>query len=208
MKRTYGYCRVSALDQNLDRQIDQLREYGVEERNIIFDKISGKDFNRKGYLYLVGTDKTEGALREGDLLIICSLDRLGRNYVEIKNQWEYITKNIGADIKVLDMPLLDTSQSQNNLDSKFIADLVLQILSYTAEKERENTRKRQAQGIEAAKTRGKHLGRPRAEYPNDWDKIYKDWKAEKITAKKAMDVLQIKRTTFYKLVKEYEEGNK
>ena len=206
MKRVYGYCRVSTSDQNLDRQIDQLKEYGIEERNILADKSSGKDFNRKAYMHLVGTNEIEGALREGDLLVICSLDRLGRNYEEIRNQWEHIIKNIGADIKVLDMPLLDTSQSQNNLDSRFIADLVLQILSYTAEKERENIRKRQAQGIESAKLRGKHLGRPKASFPDNWKTVYDEWRVDKVTAIKAMEMLQMKRTTFYKLIKEYEKN--
>ena len=134
-KRIYGYARVSSREQNLERQLQTLKDAGVEERNILVDKQSGKDFNREAYKAL-----TMQLLREGDLLIIMSIDRLGRNYADMRDQWNYITKKIGADIKVLDMPLLDTSNSTDNLDSRFLADLVLQILSYVAEKERENTR--------------------------------------------------------------------
>lgn len=200
----YGYARVSTTDQNLDRQIAQLHEYVTDDRYIITDKLSGKDFNRKGYNSLVGTKDTVPLLHEGDMLIIISLDRLGRNYTEIREQWEYITKTLKADIKVLDMPLLDTSKADGSLDGKFISDLVLQILSYTAEKERENIRKRQRQGIDIAKAQGKHLGRPQAEYPQQWKQVYTDWRAGIITAVMAMETLQLRRTTFYKLVKQYE----
>lgn len=200
----YGYARVSTIDQNLDRQLTQLREYIKDDRYIITDKASGKDFNRKGYNALVGTETTAPLLHENDLLIICSLDRLGRNYTEIKKQWEYITNTLKANIKVLDMPLLDTSTAANNLDGRFIADLVLQILSYTAEKERENIKKRQRQGIDTAKANGKHLGRPQAQYPENWEPIYNNWKSGAITATAAMEQLEMKRTTFYKLVKQYE----
>lgn len=200
----YGYARVSTIDQNLDRQLTQLREYIKDDRYIITDKASGKDFNRKGYNALVGTETTAPLLHENDLLIICSLDRLGRNYTEIKQQWEYITNTLKANIKVLDMPLLDTSTAANNLDGRFIADLVLQILSYTAEKERENIKKRQRQGIDTAKASGKHLGRPQAQYPENWEPIYNNWKSGAITATAAMEQLEMKRTTFYKLVKQYE----
>lgn len=200
----YGYARVSTTDQNLDRQLTQLREYIKDDRYIITDKASGKDFNRKGYNALVGTEATAPLLHENDLLIICSLDRLGRNYTEIKQQWEYITNTLKANIKVLDMPLLDTSTAANNLDGRFIADLVLQILSYTAEKERENIKKRQRQGIDTAKANGKHLGRPQAQYPENWEPIYNNWKSGAITATAAMEQLGMKRTTFYKLVKQYE----
>lgn len=201
---TYGYARVSTKEQNLERQLDQLREYITDERYIIRDKESGKNFNRTGWNMLVGTDITAPALHKGDLLIVCSLDRLGRNYNEIKKQWEYITTVLEADIKVLDMPLLDTSTAANNLDGRFIADLVLQILSYTAEKERENIKKRQRQGIDTAKANGKHLGRPQAQYPENWEPIYNNWKSGAITATAAMEQLEMKRTTFYKLVKQYE----
>jgi DNA invertase Pin-like site-specific DNA recombinase len=207
----YGYARVSTKEQNLDRQIEQLKAFSADIK-IIEEKESGKNFNRPKYQLLVHNDLDMG-LRAGDLLVICSLDRLGRNYTEIKQEWDYITNTLKANIKVLDMPLLDTSISKDNLDGRFIADLVLQILSYTAEKERENTRKRQAQGIAvmpvmngkkvSAKT-GNPIGRPNAEYPERWTEIYSDWKSGNITATAAMEILGLKRTTFYKLVKSYE----
>ena len=133
----YGYARVSSKEQNLERQIKELKGAGVEERNILMDKQSGKDFNRKSYNLLVGTDTTAPLLREGDVLTVYSIDRLGRNYTEIMKQWQYITQEIKADIRVLDMPLLDTRNNGDSLDSRFVADLVLQILSYVAQKERE-----------------------------------------------------------------------
>lgn len=200
----FGYARVSSTDQNLDRQIEPLKQYVTDGRNIITDMQSGKDFDRKGYNSLVGTEDTAPLLHEGDLLIIMSLDRLGRNYTEIRNQWEHITKTLKADIQVLDMPLLNTATKSESLDSTFIADLVLQILSYTAEKERQNILKRQAQGIAVAKAQGKHLGRPRAEFPEKWEQIYSQWKAGEVTATKAMEILNLKRTTFYKLVQQHE----
>ncbi|MDL2293854.1 recombinase family protein [Ruminococcaceae bacterium OttesenSCG-928-D13] len=203
---TYGYARVSSTDQNLDRQIEALKAEGIDERHILCDKASGKDFDRKAYNSLVGTADTAPMLREGDLLIILSLDRLGRNYSEIRGQWEHITNGLKADIKVLDMPLLDTSTSSDNLDRRFMADLVLQILSYVAEKERLSIRERQAQGIAAAKAAGKPLGRPRAEYPAEWEKYYTAWQGGEITATKAMEELGMKRTTFYKLVGQYEDA--
>lgn len=203
----YGYARVSTTDQNLDRQLEQLKEYVKDERYIITDKASGKNFDRRGYNSLVGTADTAPLLHEGDLLIVVSLDRLGRNYSEIKEQWEYITQKLKADIKVLDMSLLDTTAANGTLDRKFIADLVLQILSYVSEKERDNIRKRQRQGIDTAKASGKHLGRPKAEYPENWERIYNEWQGGIITATKAMERLNLKRTTFYKLVKQYETGN-
>lgn len=210
----YGYARVSTKEQNLERQLEQLREYIKDERDIIRDKESGKDFNRSGWNTLVGTEKTRPLLREGDLLIVCSLDRLGRNYTEIKQQWDYITNTLRANIKVLDMPLLDTSTSKDNLDGRFIADLVLQILSYTAEKERENTRKRQAQGIavmpvvngkKVSLKTGNPVGRPNAIYPESWETVYNTWKSGEITAITAMKQLELTKTTFYKLVKLYEK---
>ena len=198
----YGYARVSATDQSLDRQLMLLREYIFEERYIIIDKATGKDFKRKGYNTLVGTSDTAPLLHEGDMLIVTSLDRLGRNYTEIKEQWSIITNILKADIKILDMPLLDTSQTTDTLDKKFIIDLVLQILSYTAEKERENIKERQRQGIDAARAKGKVLGRPKIEYPDQWNEVYLKWINGEITAVQAMNVLNMKRTTFYKLVKQ------
>ena len=206
MSNKYGYVRVSSNDQNPDRQIIQLKALIPDDRFIICDKESGKDFNRKGYNMLVGTDNNAPLLREGDLLIITSLDRLGRNYTEIRHQWEHITHTLKADIRVLDMPLLDTSNVNDSLDKRFIADLVLQILSYTAEKERTHIKDRQREGIAAARLTGKHLGRPKAEYPHEWDSIYNEWKMGNITAVFAMEKLNLKPTTFYKLAKQYNEN--
>jgi DNA invertase Pin-like site-specific DNA recombinase len=202
--RTYGYVRISDKNQNEARQVEALLEFGVKNRNIKIDKISGKDFNRKAYKSLIGTEESEAELREGDLLVILSIDRLGRNYEEIKEQWRYITQVIKADIKVLDMSLLDTRQQGDSLDNRFIADLVMQILSYVAQKERENIKKRQAQGIAVAKAQGKHLGRPQAEYPEQWQEIYTTWKAKQITAVTAFQQLGLTKNTFYNLVKRYE----
>lgn len=211
--KIYGYARVSTKEQNLDRQLIQLREYISDERYIIIDKASGKDFNRRGYNSLVGTVEVAPRLQEGDLLIICSIDRLGRNYMEIQEQWQHITKTLKANIKVLDMPLLDTS-NHNSLDGQFIADLVLQILAYVSEKERQNIKARQMQGIQAmqidengkrrSNKTGNAIGRPKATYPTDWDDKYKMWKSGEITATECMKRLKMKRTTFYKLVKIYE----
>jgi len=211
-KRIYGYARVSSREQNLDRQRQALLEYGIEENHILWDKQSGKDFDRPAYKVL-----TTQLLREGDLLVIMSIDRLGRNYSEMRDQWDLITKTIGADIKVLDMPLLDTSSSTDNLDSRFLADLVLQILSYVAEKERENTRKRQRQGIDvmpvkdgkrySSKT-GRPTGRPPIEFPEHWDEVYSAWKAGHITAVQAMIDLHLRKNSFYKLVKRFEAEHK
>lgn len=207
INRTYGYARVSTKEQNLDRQIKALHDVGVEDRDILIDKQSGKDFNRQSYKML-----TEKLLRAGDTLIILSIDRLGRNYSEIREQWELITKTIGANVKVIDMPLLDTTNTEN-LDSRFIADLVLQILSYVAEKERENTRKRQRQGIDVmpvvdgkkvSNKTGRATGRPSATLPENWIEIYSQWKADEITAVRAMEILNLTKSTFYNLVKRYE----
>jgi len=210
----YGYARVSTKDQNLARQLKDFEEMGIAKRFIIVDEQSGKDFNRKGYNSLVGTEYNAPLLHEGDLLVIHSIDRMGRNYTEIQEQWKYITHTLKAHIKVLDMPLLDTSVSSDSLDSRFIADLTLQILSYVAEKERQNIKIRQSEGIAAMLTidgkkvstkTGNPTGRPPAVYPDNWGHYYNEWKAGKITAKKCMDDMELKRTTFYKLVGKWEE---
>lgn len=213
----YGYARVSTKEQNLARQLKDFEEMGIDKRFIIVDEQSGKDFNRKGYNSLVGTEYNAPLLHEGDLMVIHSIDRMGRDYTEIQEQWKYITHTLKANIKVLDMPLLDTSVSKDNLDNRFIADLTLQILSYVAEKERQNIKARQAQGIAAmpvingkkvsSKT-GRASGRPPAEFPKEWNACYSEWKQGKITAKKCMDDMQLKRTTFYKLVKVHEQKTK
>lgn len=201
--KIFGYARVSSKEQNLDRQLDALKAQGIDERDIYTDKASGKDFNRDGYQALLHT------LRQGDTLFIVSLDRLGRNYEEIQSQWKHITHDLGADIVVLDMPLLDT-RGGDNLDKRFIADLTLQILSYVAQKERDSIKARQKAGIRSAQERGKHMGRPQATKPANWDEVMKQWKAGEITAVKAMELTGTKRTTFYKLVKQDEknEGKK
>ena len=197
----FGYARVSHQSQNLDRQLDQLRKLVPEERNIIIDKQSGKNFDRMGYNMLVGSDQNAPLLREGDLLIITSLDRLGRNYTEIHEQWRRITKEIKADIQILDMPLLNTASGPDDLDHKFIADLVLQILSYTSEKERLAIRSRQQQGIESARARGKKFGRPSVKITSDVKVILEKWESGEISAIEAMRQSGLKRTSFYKIVK-------
>ena len=198
----YGYARVSSKEQNLDRQIKELIEAGVSVRNILSDKQPGKDFNRKAYNSLVGTENTTPLLRDGDLLVVYSIDRLGRNYTEIMNQWKHITQELKADIKVLDMPLLDTRTTNNSLDGRFVADLVLQILSYVSEKERENIKIRQRQGIEVAREKGKHLGRPKIELPDSFDTVVEQWKQGIITAVEAYTTLGMTKSSFYKSVKE------
>ncbi len=197
--RVHAYARVSSKDQNEARQINDFIEFGISERDIYIDKQSGKDFNRTEYQRLLNV------LRKGDLLLVQSIDRLGRNYKDIQEQWKYITCELEADIKVLDMPLLDTSASTENLDSRFISDLVLQILSYVAEKERVNIKKRQAQGIANAKAHGVTLGRPKATYPDNWEEVYQLWTKKQITAKEAMERTDLKRNTFYKLSNEYQK---
>ena len=199
--RQYGYIRVSDKDQNEARQVIAMQDAGIDERFILLDKQSGKDFNRPQYQIL------KNALRDGDLLVIKSIDRLGRNYKEILKEWQVITQDIKADIKVLDMALLDTTLYKDLLGT-FISDLMLQVLAYVAQQERDNTKVRQREGINAAIARGQHLGRPKAEYPCDWDIIYKKWKDKEYTAKKAMDITCLKRTTFYKLADKYEQSIK
>lgn len=186
-----GYARVSSVNQNEDRQIIELLAYGVPDSNIYIDKQSGKDFNRSAY------KKMYKALRKDDLLVIKSIDRLGRNYQEIQEEWRKITKKKGADIVVLDMPLLDTTQSKDLLGT-FIADLVLQLLSFVAENERINIRQRQKEGIAAAKLRGVRFGRPPLAMPSDYDTYYKMWKDKKTTAKEAAEILNIPLWAFYK----------
>lgn len=224
----YGYIRVSAKDQNEDRQFEAMKEANIDINCIYIDRQSGKDFNREQYKLLVGRSGHAPVLRKGDLLTILSIDRLGRNYTEVMNEWQYITRKIKADIRVIDMPLLDTRKSGGDLDNRFVADLVLQILSYVAEKERENIRHRQQQGIDAmeatckkvdrvtpdkdgnikqkyiSRKTGKAVGRPEAEYPAEWETIYKTWKAGEITAVQSMERLSLKKSTFYNLVKRYE----
>lgn len=204
MKKVFGYIRVSSKDQNIDRQLAEMKALGIDERDIYIDMESGKDFNRPMYQALKRT------LRAGDLLYVKSIDRFGRNSREIKREWQEITQDIGADIRVIDMPLLDTTQHKDTLGN-FVSELVLQVLSFVAEKERENIRQRQAEGIAVAKAKGKHLGRPRLNLDTlsqDQRKLlakyYPKWKDGEITAVKFMDIVGLKKSTFYKIVKEYE----
>ena len=169
----YGYVRVSTKEQNEDRQLIALQEFPVPEKNVYMDKLSGKDFNRPQYRKLLKK------LRPGDLLVVKSIDRLGRNYEEILLQWRIITKEKQADMVVLDMPLLDTRKSGNDLTGTFVADLVLQILSYVAQTERENIHQRQMEGIAAAKLRGVRFGRPRKPVPEQFWKLKQDWEKKK-----------------------------
>ena len=190
----YGYVRVSSADQNEERQLIALREQGVPEENLFIDRQSGENFERPKYKRLVRR------LKGGDLLYILSIDRLGRNYKEIQEQWRILTKEKNADICVLDMPLLDTRNGKD-LMGTFIADLVLQILSFVAQSERENIRRRQAEGIAAAKKRGVRFGRPRAEVPEDFAAIVQEWKKGCITIDEALQKSQISKSTFYRRIK-------
>lgn len=196
MGKIYGYIRVSSNDQNDDRQRIALSEVGVEEKNIYMDKLFGKDFNRQQYKRLVR------CMKNGDLLYILSIDRLGRNYAEIQSQWRVLTKEIGIDICVIDMPLLDT-RTCKDLMGTFIADLVLQILSFVAQSERENIKKRQAQGIAAAKAKGIHMGRPVKGIPDNFGELVKLWEKKKISLKQVLQGCGMSEATFYRRLREY-----
>lgn len=185
----YGYIRVSSIDQNEDRQLDAMEKLGIELKNLYADKQSGKDFKRPQYLRLVKK------LKAGDLLFVKSIDRLGRNYEEILEQWRYLTKIKKVDIAVLDMPLLDTRIGKD-LMGTFLSDIVLQILSFVAENERDNIRKRQAEGIAAAKARGVKFGRPPGTLPETFHAVYQAWKAGKITGIEAAKECEMPLTTF------------
>lgn len=200
MKKTYGYARVSTKEQHLDRQIKALSEAGVDERDIITDKVSGKDLEREGYQTLKNQ-----LLREGDTLIIKSLDRLSRNKEHIKEELEYF-KAHHIRVKVLDIPttMVELPEEQAWI-FEMINNILIEVLASIAEQERLTTRQRQSEGIAVAKEAGKHLGRPRIVFPPDWDKRYAQWKSGEITAVEAMRALDLKRSTFYKLVKTHEE---
>ena len=194
--RIFGYARVSSKDQNEERQLKAFKDYGIDDRDIYIDKKSGKDFEREQYQLI------KNILREDDLLVIQSIDRLGRNYEMIVNEWKDITKNIKADIVVLDMPLLDTRQKKDLLGT-FINDLILGLLSYVAQTEREKIKIRQRQGIDIALSNGVKFGRPKIDKPDNFDEVINDWKNKKITAREAMTLLNLKPNTFYNMVKEY-----
>lgn len=200
MKKTYGYARVSTKEQHLDRQIKALLDCGVAERDIVTDKASGASLERDGYMALKNT-----MLREGDTLIIKSLDRLSRNKEHIKQELEYF-KSRRIRVRVIDLPttMLELPEGQEWV-FEMINNILIEVLASIAEQERLTIRQRQAEGIAVAKEKGKHMGRPASSYPPNWDEIYQQWKAGKMTAVAAMKELGLKRGTFYKLANNYGE---
>lgn len=197
----YGYARVSSSDQNEDRQLVALEAQGIAEKNVFVDRQSGKDFNRPGYRRLLDV------LERGDVLYILSIDRLGRNYEEIREQWRTITREIGADVCVIDMPLLDTRNGKD-LMGTFIADLVLQILSFVAQSERESIRQRQAEGIAAAQARGVRFGRPPLPVPENFADVCRAWREGRMSLREAAETCGMARGTFYsKAVRAEQDGN-
>ncbi len=199
MGNIYGYARVSSREQNEDRQIIALKEMGVQEHNIFVDKQSGKNFDRPQYKKLIRK------LKPDDLIYIKSIDRLGRNYNEILEQWKVITKGKGADLYIIDMPILDTRREKNLLGT-FISDLVLTLLSYVAENERANIRQRQAEGIALAKARGVHFGRTPNPLPENFYDVYQQWKLKKLTIKQAALQCGMPQTTFFERAKTFEKS--
>lgn len=194
----YGYVRVSTAQQHIDRQIDALLELGLDKSCIFIDYESGKDFNRRNYKKLIRK------LKKDDLVIIKSIDRLGRDYNMIIDEWRLITKEKEADIMVIDMPLLDTRIEGKNLIGKFISDIVLQVLSFVAQNERETMRVRQAEGIKTAKARGVKFGRPRITLPNNFEIVARQYLNKEITNKKACEILGMTRGSFFRYLKELE----
>ena len=192
----YGYIRVSSKEQNEARQLDALHKQGIEDKNIYMDKQSGKDFNRPKYKILYRK------LKKGDVLYIKSIDRMGRNYDEIIQEWRRITRFREADIVVLDMPLLDTRQGKD-LMGTFIADLVLQILSFVAQSERENIKKRQAQGIAAAKQRGVRFGRPEKPLPDDFGELVLRWESKDLSFEAVLRMCGMSQATFYRRLRDF-----
>ncbi|MBO5377594.1 MAG: recombinase family protein [Ruminiclostridium sp.] len=193
--RTFGYARVSTTDQHLDRQIEALTSYGVAERDIITDKFSGKDFNRQGYLAL--KDKM---LRRGDVLVVKELDRLGRNYEQIKEEWQELQK-MGVDIVIIDMPILNTAE-KSDLEKSLIANIVFELLAYTAEKERQKIKLRQREGIDIALQKGIPFGRPKKAIPDNFFDECRKWLEGEQTAVITMKKTGLKKTTFYRMVNE------
>lgn len=198
----YGYARVSTQKQNLDRQLEALKQYGIAEENIFVDKKTGKDFNREDYQLLKQILKRT----TNNVLVIKSIDRLGRNYKEIQKEWQELTVELHTDIIVLDMPLLDTTKNKELLGT-FISDLILQVLSYVAENERINIKTRQAEGIAIAKAQGRMTGRPKIVVPTNFEEQYKLWRSGKQTAKATMANLKLKKSKFYSFIREYEKQN-
>ena len=194
--KIYGYVRVSSQEQNEDRQLIAMSEAGVERANIFIDKQSGKDFDRPNYKRLIKR------LRTGDTLFIKSIDRLGRNYEEIQNQWRIITKDKGVDMVVIDMPLLDT-RNHKNLLGTFISDLVLQLLSFISENERTTIRQRQAEGIAAAKKRGIRFGRPTKEAPQNFEEVILKWQKKEVPLDEILKEYDMSAATFYRRLREF-----
>ena len=191
----YGYVRVSTTTQNIDRQMEEMHKFGLTDEFIYIDKQSGKDFDRPNYQIM------KSKLKKDDLLIIKSIDRLGRNYEMIIKEWSDITKIIEADICVIDFPLLDTRSENTNLVGKFISDIVLQVLSFVAQNERENIRQRQAEGIRIAKEKGVHMGRPKYKFPNNFTEIVVRYHNKELTHIEAAEILNMTRGTFLKYSK-------
>lgn len=199
--KKYGYVRVSTREQNLERQILAMKEEGLEDKNIYADQMSGKDFDRPKYNRLMKK------LKQGDLLVIKSIDRLGRNYTEILEQWRVITKNKKANIKVIDMPLLNTETGHGDLTGVFISDLVLQILAYVAETERAFIKQRQAEGIAIAKKNGVKFGREKLDLPRNFEEYHRLWKDKKISVREAAKAVGMSTSTFYRRCREKEENS-
>lgn len=199
--KEYGYVRVSTKEQNEARQIIAMREWGIVDKNIYCDKQSGRNFERSAY------QKLTKKLKPGDLMVVTSLDRLGRNYDEILEQWRIITKEKKADIYIIDMPLLDT-RKKNDLTGALISDIVLQLLSYVAQTEREFIRKRQKEGIHAAKLRGVKFGRPELKKPDDFQNVFLRWTSKEINSRQAAELLKVSQVTFLKWGREIVETNK
>lgn len=191
----YGYVRVSSTDQNEDRQMIEMHKLGILEKNIYVDKQSGKNFDRPAYKQMVKK------LKEGDLLYILSIDRLGRNYMEIQEQWRILTHEKKIDVSIIDMPLLDTRHGKNLMEV-FLADVVLQILSFVAQNERENIRKRQAEGIAAAKARGVQFGRPEIPIPENFNELVKKWEKKQLDIEEVAVLCGMSVPTFYKKLRE------
>lgn len=198
-KKFLGYARVSSFGQNEDRQVIALKEMGVPEKQIYIDKQSGKNFDRPQYKRLLR--KLDGNC----VLFVKSIDRLGRNYMDLNEQWRIITKEKGADIVVIDMPILDTRRDKNLLGT-FISDIVLALLGYVAENERTSIRQRQEEGIAAAKARGVKFGRPQVPLPDNFCEIHKQWKEKKLTLKQAAEACNLSKSTFFDKAREFEES--
>ena len=196
--KVYGYIRVSTQEQNIERQMIALLDAGMDTNDIYIDKQSGKNFKRPAYVRMMRR------VREGDLIIVKSIDRLGRNYQEIMEQWRVITKEKKVDIRILDMPLLDTTRTKDLLGT-FISDVVLQLLSFVAENERNNIRQRQAEGIAAAKARGIRFGKPKIPMPDNFQELYQQWEMDYISTEDFAALCHVGRSTLYKRIREYRE---